>query len=89
MVTAQGTVRPIASGPAGGVFACAAATPAAGWPPALIPAQTAFRNPIYSQLSGEDEQAPRTGLWACRQLDTGQPTSAVIGATAAHHGCGR
>jgi hypothetical protein len=89
MVTAKGAVRPIASGLAAGTLLRAAAAPAAAWPMPPTLARTIFWNAVCRKFTGELDQPPLTGPQACRQLYTGQPTSAVSGATAAQYRGGR
>ena len=89
MFIAKGGVRLIATARAVGALMGAAAARSAARPTRLTAAQITFVHAVYGNFPGYDDQLLLAGVQACRQLCTGQPTSAVIGATATQYGCGR
>lgn len=87
MFTAKGPARPIGSGFAAGTLLGTVAASPAAWPMPLTSARTTLWNTVGGRFTGERDQPPLIG--ACRQLCTGESTSAVSGATTDQDGCGR
>jgi hypothetical protein len=76
----------IATALAAGALLLATAAPAAPWPPPLTSDDTNFLNAARGAFPGDDDQLSLVGRQMCRMLYTGQPSSAVIDATAAQYG---
>jgi Protein of unknown function (DUF732) len=79
------TVRVIATALSVGALLSAAVTPASAWPLPLTSDDVNFLNATRGQFPGDDDQLLLVGQQVCRSLYTGQPSSAVIDATAAQY----
>ena len=80
------SMRFISAGLATGVLLVTTATPAEAWPIPLMSDQIRFLNAARGNFSGDDDQLLLVGEQMCHMLYSGQPSSAVIDATAGQYG---